>query len=183
MRPWMISVLLGMTFLPSHAQDMRQTAAAKAACGPQETTFDVDALPAPVLPPTDPTKAVVYIIEQESSTPGLCFGRCGGLTLKLGLDGRWIGAVNGSSFTVMALEPGEHHVCATWQSHVKKLSEKVVLHGFTAEAGKTYYFVTHDLVTSPEAGSMANITLEPANPDEAKMLIQGYPQVKATPKK
>ncbi len=184
MRPWIIPVLLGATtLLPSLAQDLRKTAAAKAACGSEETTFDVDALPAPVLPPTDPRKALIYIIEQESSTPGFCIGRCGGLTLKLGLDGHWIGAVNGSSFIVIAADPGEHHVCATWQSHVKKLSEKVVLHGFTADAGKTYYFVTHDLATSPEAGSMASITLEPANPDEAKMLIEGYPQVKATSKR
>lgn len=183
MRPWMISVFLGMTVLRSHGQDLRQTAAAKAACGPQETTFNVDALPVPVLPQTGSSKALIYIIEQESSTSGFCIGRCGGLTLKLGLDGRWIGAVNGSSYTVMAVEPGEHHVCAAWRSHVKKLSEKVVLHGFIAEAGKTYYFVTYDLMTSPEAGSMANITLEPANPDQAKMLIESYPQVKATTKK
>lgn len=179
-----MSVLLGaLTLLPGQAQDLRKTAAARAACGPEETTFDVDVLPAPVLTAAAPGKALVYFIEQESSTPGVCFGRCGGLTLKLGVDGHWIGAVNGSSFAVFAVEPGEHHVCATWQSHVKKLSEKVALHGFTAEAGQTYYFVTHDLVTSPEAGSMANITLGVANPDEARMLIEGYPQVKATAKK
>ena len=53
----------------------------------------------------------------------------------------------------------------------------------TPKRGKTYYFITHDVATSPEAGSMANFTLEPADPDEAKMLIEGYPQVKATAKK
>ncbi len=153
------------------------------ACGPQETTFDVDAVHTPGAAPADPTKALIYVIEQESSTPAFCIGRCGGLTLKLGLDGRWSGALNGSSYTVLSVEPGEHHLCVNWQSHIKKLSEKVVLQSFTAEAGKTYYFTTHDLATSPEAGSMASITLEAANADEAKMLIEAYPQVKATPKK
>lgn len=184
MRPWIISVLLGSTvIMGGHAQDLRKTAAAKKACGPQEISFDVDALRAPASALTDPGKALIYIIEQESSTPAFCIGRCGGLTMKLGLDGYWIGAVSGSSYTVLSIAPGEHHMCANWQSHIKKLSEKVVLQDFTAEAGKTYYFITHDLVTSPEAGSMANITLESANPGEAKMLIEAYPQVKGTPKK
>ncbi len=183
MRFWVIPVLVGTVVIASQAQDLRKTAAATAACGPQETTFDVDALHTPATAPTDPGKALLYIIEQESSTPGICFGRCGGLTLKLGLDGRWIGALNGSSYTVLAVEPGEHHLCVNWQSRSKKASEKVALQGFTAEAGKTYYFITHDVVTSPEAGSMANFTVESTNPDEANMLIEAYPQVKATPKK
>ena len=184
MRSWIISVLLGSTVVvASQGQDLRKTAAAKEACGAQEASFDVDALRAPASVPIDPGKALVYVIEQESSTPAFCIGRCGGITLKLGLDGRWIGAVNGSSYTMFSVAPGEHHMCANWQSHAKKLSEKVVLQDFTAEAGKTYYFITHDLATSPEAGSMANITFESANPAEAKMLIEAYPQVKATPKK
>ena len=184
MRIRVIAVLLVSTIaMASQAQDLRKTAAAKEACGPQETSFDVEALRVPASTPIDPGKALIYIIEQESSTPAFCIGRCGGLTLKLGLDGRWVGAVNGSSYTMFSVEPGEHHICANWQSHVKKLSEKVVLQDLTAEAGKTYYFITHDLATSPESGSMANITLESVNLAEAKMLIEAYPQVKATPKK
>lgn len=184
MQIWMVPVLLGITAgVTVQAQDLRDTAAAKMACGPKETNFDVDAVHRPGAVPTDPAKALVYVIEQESSTPAFCIGRCGGLTLKLGLDGRWRGALNGSSYTVLLVEPGEHHMCVNWQSHTKKLSEKVVLQSFTAEEGKTYYFITHDLASSPEAGSMASITLEATNPDEAKMLIEAYPQVRATPKK
>ena len=184
MRRWILPVLLAISVVVTgQAQDLRNTAAAKMACGPQETNFDVDAVRTPGAAPTDTTKALIYVIEQESSTPAFCIGRCGGLTLKLGLDGRWSGALNGSSYMLLFVEPGEHHMCVNWQSHIKKLSEKVALQSFVAEAGKTYYFVTHDLATSPEAGSMASITLEAANPDEAKMLIEAYPLVKATPKK
>ena len=184
MRFGILPVLFGLTAVATtQAQDLRNTAAAKMACGPQETNFDVDAVHTPATAPMGPAKAFTYVIEQDSSTPAFCIGRCGGLTLKVGLDGRWSGALNGSSYTVLSVEPGEHHMCANWQSHTKKLSEKVVLQSFTAEAGKTYYFTTHDMATSPEAGSMAAITLEAANPDEAKMLIEAYPQVKATPKK
>lgn len=185
MRSLVVALVLSACLVPLQAQDLRKTAAAKAACGPENETFNVDAMPktAPAVPASDGQKALVYVIEQESTTPAFCIGRCGGLTLKVGLDGRWAGAVNGSSYTVVAVEPGEHHVCAAWQSHIKKLSEKIALRSFTAEPGKVYYLMTHDLLTGADSTSQANITLEVADADEARMLIESYPLVKATPRK
>jgi hypothetical protein len=162
------AALLASQPLASHAQGLRKTAAAQAACGPQDTTFHVDPLHTPDPPPSDPRKAVLYIIQS------------GGFTSKLGLDGQWIGAVTGNSYTATTVTAGEHHLCVAWQSHEKWLSEKVALHGLNAVAGQTYYFTTQDV---SQGGNAYEISFRPADLDEAKMLLEGYRQVKATTNK
>ena len=56
--------------------------------------------------------AVVYFIENDAeftSTPKP--------TTRMGIDGRWVGATHGNSYLFMTVDPGEHHLCASWQKN------------------------------------------------------------------
>jgi len=58
----------------------------------------------------------------------------------VGLNGDWIGAVNGNSSLSGSVAPGEYHLCAQWQSRFSTRSKRLALASFNAEAGKIYYF-------------------------------------------
>jgi hypothetical protein len=69
------------------------------------------------------------------------------------------------------VDPGEHHLCARWQSDFARLRE-VSLKNLTAESGKTYYF----LVRITEDGrAVYSFDLVKLNSDEAQLLIARSP--------
>jgi len=118
------------------AQDHAAIAAAEAACGPKDVKFDAkqDATQHPA-PQPDPDKAVVYVVQEIGEV------QCKGCALtKVGLDGTWVGANQGSSYLFFSTDPGEHHLCLNWQSRFETRSRAFALANFTAVAGKVYYF-------------------------------------------
>lgn len=153
-------------------QDTNAVTAAKAACGQPEDTFSAKEIQpqpdAPSLNTSSPTagKAQVYIIEAQDKI-GFCIG-CD-VTAKVGLDGSWIGATRGNSFLSVVVDPGEHHLCTTWQSLRSDLSRKTALNGFAAEAGKTYFFRIR--VTLETEHTPASFLLDPVNSDEGRLLL------------
>lgn len=82
----------------------------------------------------DPGKALIYLIEEQK----LRVFR--DVTVRVGLDGKWVGAIRGTSYLSFAVEPGEHHLCVDFPSEFLEPGRLVSLYGFTAQAGKTYYF-------------------------------------------
>ena len=85
----------------------------------------------PLLGQPEQGKALVYFFVDFVTAP----------TMRVGVDGNWVGANNGKSYFFFQVDPGEHNVCAEWQSGTfKKSSERVgeAIH-LPAEAGKTYY--------------------------------------------
>ena len=129
--------LLAFLLLASPVFPQNQTPTVpQSACGRGELQYEVKKDQGQHLPDADPTKALVYIIQDEQSV-GLCI-KCT-TTTRIGLDGSWIGANNGRSYFFFAVDPGEHHLCANWQSRYGEVSRLIGLIGFTAEAGKTYY--------------------------------------------
>jgi hypothetical protein len=92
---------------------------------------------------------------------------------RIGLDGAWVGAVQHNSYFSVSVEPGEHPVCASPQSHfVPATSEKyasvlLVLAHFTTEAGQVYYFRTRSFQT----GNQEFFDMEQIDGDQAKYLI------------
>jgi len=84
-----------------------------------------------VLAQPEAGKAIVYIFEDDFSGP----------TMRIGVDGSWVGATTGKSFIYFTLAPGDHNVCTEWQSTVfKKTSERIgAARTLTVEAGKVYY--------------------------------------------
>jgi hypothetical protein len=160
---------------PTVAQDQSAIASAQSACGPKETSFDAkeDTTQHPT-PQPDHDKALVYVIQD--------FGvvQCEGCALtRVGMDGAWIGANQGSSYFFFTANPGEHHLCANWQSRLEWRNKAFAMANFTAEAGQAYYFRIRILATR----SIYYFDLEPINSDQGKFLVASLPFSVSHPKK
>jgi hypothetical protein len=156
----------------SSSQEQGTAGRAPAACGPASVSFDVknDGASHPTAPP-DPDKAVVYVVENLRAGCFMC-----DTTVKLGLDGSWVAATKANSYAFFSVEPGDRHVCAALQAGNPR-AETVSLAGFTAEAGKTYYFRARltDRNNSGKGGVQWALDLDPINSDEGQFLITQYP--------
>jgi len=153
-----------------YAQDLRDTAAAKAACGPSDIQYKTELVPpTPVAPQSG--KALLYIV-QVSDFDGSCLGRCGPLS-RVGLNASWLSAF---------VDPGIHHLCANWDSHSKKLSHLVALHSFIAESNKIYFFEIHTISSTGLGGGSVDFSLTAIDEDEGRMLISAFPESKASVK-
>jgi hypothetical protein len=145
--------------------------AVDAACGPADIHFDMDSAKDQPLPQLEDGKSLVYVIEvfdravNQISRP----------TLRVGLDSKWVGAGKGDSYVAFNVEPGEHHLCVNWQSRWKHFSREAAFFGFTADAGKTYYFRAR--ISQMGAGGEGNfpLDLEPVNEDEGRFLVSVSP--------
>lgn len=127
-----LSLILLLVTLPALAQDDSAKARAAAGCGPSNEMFDVQTTDAkhPTAQPEN-GKALVYFIVDFVTAP----------TMRVGVDGNWVGANQGKSYFFFPVDPGDHNICAEWQSGTfKKSSERVgeAIH-LPTEAGKTYY--------------------------------------------
>lgn len=145
------------------SQDQAAITAAEAACGPKNIRFDAaeDATKHPT-PQPDSGKALVYLIQDLGEM------QCSECALtKVGLDGTWIGANQGSSYIFFPADPGERHLCVNWQSRLGFRSRAFAMANFTAEAGHVYYFHTRISFSR----SIYVFDLEPVNSDEGKYLV------------
>lgn len=178
-------VLLLATFAlpqnPASAQNKVPPANPGDSCGPANLKFEVEHDNSQT-PPTDPEpgKALVYVIEVFDETPG----QLGIPTVRVGMDGSWVGANSGSSYFFFSVDPGEHHVCTSPQSNLKRLSAQRFATDFTAEAGKTYFFQAQIHVqTVGGAGETWSIDFQRVTADDAKYLIANSPLSVSHPKK
>jgi hypothetical protein len=106
------------------------------ACGNETIHFIVTTSgnqPLPESPP--PGKAQVIFI--ETIDRDFCLG-CSDITTRVGIDGAWVGANKGKSHFSYNVEPGKHRICADWQ---RILFGQVSVDSFTAQPGKSYYFM------------------------------------------
>jgi hypothetical protein len=149
------------------------TTAAPTACGPVDVKFDVKLDPAPPRSELPADKAIIYVIEDVGES------LYGWITIRVGLDGSWVGANRGNSYFSFAVSPGVQHLCANWQSRVRSQSSLYSLTNFTAEAGKIYYFRTQIWFSD----TMSRIELNPVNSDEGQYQIAAFPLVASHPKK
>jgi hypothetical protein len=147
-------------------------------CGPADVQFDVKtdngkhATPAP-----DRGKVLIIFMQDDAefdSTPRP--------TTRFGMDGAWVGATHANSYFYVSVAPGEHHLCASWQSGISLNTSALptAASHFTAEAGKTYYFLARDYARSDHSvfldsgGFFAEVTLEPVDTDEAQVLMNSF---------
>jgi hypothetical protein len=161
-----MKILLTIVFLASSftfAQDTAAVAAAEAACGPKDVSFDAKPdLSQHPAPQPDADKALVYVIQEFGEV------QCENCALtRVGLDGTWVGANQGNSYFFFSTGPGEHHLCLNWQSRLRGRSRVVALANFTAETGKVYYFRGRIFY-----GHYSTIfDLDPINSDQGKLLV------------
>ena len=158
--------ILAAILLAASVFSQDKPAVAPPACGPKDISFDVKRDNSQhTLAQPEPRKALVYFVQDIGEVS--CIGGC--VTMKMGLDGAWVGANQHNSYFSVSVEPGEHHVCAKPQSGSKP--QRVKLAHFTAEAGKTYYFRTR--VISGE--NQLLLDLDPIDSDQGKYLVDLYP--------
>jgi hypothetical protein len=139
-------------------------------CGPDEIKFEVTTAknPNPAGQP-EAGKALVYFFDDSPSTGWFPNPK---LTTRTGIDGVWVGATQRNSYFYVAVDPGEHHLCASWQTWLPGVNatHKTVAARFTAEAGRTYYFKVGGQLTQ----SAVDINLDPMDSDEAQLLARKY---------
>jgi hypothetical protein len=137
---------------------------ATAACGSEYVSFKLRLDKSPhTLTQPEARKARVYFFHDAGTGYTLGYP-----TVKVAVDGAWLGANHGNTYFSATVDPGEHHVCVTLQSSL--VAQRVELAHFTAEADKVYCFRTQ-LVMSR---SVELLELEPLDSDQGKYLIGSF---------
>jgi hypothetical protein len=140
-------------------------------CGPDKVKFNVMTLKNPhQVKQPDAGKALVYFIEDNSA-----FGSVPRPTTRAGVDGEWVGAAQGNSYFYFSVDPGEHHLCACWQTWVGPgvdAAHKTAAAHFTAEPGGVYYFRVKNIFVR-EVGRPF-MKLELLDSDEGQLLANTY---------
>ena len=160
--------------LPVFGQDQAAEARAAAGCGPDPVQFDVkkDKNQHPMVKP-ESDKAVIYVIHERE--PLTCIGPCP--TYRIGLDGAWLGANRGDSFSFFSIAPGDHNLCIN--THPRSVFAAAL--SFTAEAGKVYYFFVR--FHYREDYSNRRINLEQVDNAKGSLLVSSTPFSRSQQKK
>jgi hypothetical protein len=127
----------------------------------------------------DTAKALIVFLQDD----GQFFSRPRPTT-RFGIDGTWIGATSADSYFSVAVEPGEHHLCAKWQNFIGftfgEGMNTAAAH-FTAEAGGVYFFVARDRCNKHD--TPPEVKLLPLDSDEGQLLTGKFSLVTSRPKK
>jgi hypothetical protein len=168
-------VLLFGTFV--FAQDSSSSINSAPGCGAASVKFDVKmdkSQHALQSPPSG--QAMMYFVEDDTefeSTPKP--------TTRIGVDGTWVGANHGNSYFSLAVAPGTHHLCASWQSlAVIGAHDTSAAAHFTAEAGQVYYFRVKNKWLREH--SATHVDLSPVDSDEGQLLASRRPLSVSHPK-
>lgn len=177
MRKTFLTVLLFAS--PVFAQDDSATARAAAGCGTDQVKFDVktDKNQHPA-PQPESGKALVYVFEHQKRDPDVIYLKSE--TIKIGLDGSWVGANHGQSYFFFPADPGDHRLCAHWQFAPMKYFKVGSAVSFTAEAAHVYHFRT---VVDVRSKYEASVKLESLDPAEAQLLVSSSALSTSHPKK
>jgi len=149
------------------------------ACGDDRVMFDVktEKNQPPPAPPADGRAQIVFFEIQNGSVAK-------GITVRFGMDGAWVGANHGNSYFALDLAPGEHHLCADWQSRFAGVRATADVTSFTAEPGKVYYFAAQ--ATFGQSGlvtTLSSFSLSPLNEDAGKYRLRTWQLATSKPKK
>lgn len=152
---------------------------AEAACGDPSAKFTVQ--PGALIQPTVPIgkdEARVYILDDTviPFKPGQHVSWAA--TVRVGLNGQWIGATKGRSYIALPVQAGENHVCGRVQRTRYWWPAGCFLVGNTAllrlhvVAGQTYYVRARAYhIDAGDSGFFCAVNLDTVNPDEGKLLL------------
>jgi hypothetical protein len=162
MRAVLLSILLSIS---SSALAQNKGPDLPAACGPDKVTFSAQESASVVSAPAPAQgRAVVYFIQDRGEA-----AENQHFTVKIGVDGAWVGAYKNNSVFAISVDPGEHHLCANVQSKFAA-GLNIALAHFTAQPGQVYYFRTRFLGQFP-----GRLDLDQPDSDQAQYLIATYP--------
>jgi hypothetical protein len=109
----------------------------------------------------EPGVAHIYFIEDGGGVRWIGYP-----LVRVGIGGRWVGALKRDSYLSVSVDPGEQHLCAaTGDGHIA-LAHVVV------EAGKTYYY---RIRISSDSAVVEYLSLNPVDSDEAAFQIGMFP--------
>ena len=168
----LIPTLLLFAFAtPLYAQSAPPATASAAApgCGDVGIKFDVksDKSQHPFAKP-DAGKALLYFLQDDSY-----FVSHPRPTTRFGIDGNWVGATQSDAYFYVSVDPGEHHLCAGWQSFVSvNTAHRSAAAHFTAEPGGVYFFIVRD--QSQHETRPAGMKFETLDSDEAQLLMSKF---------
>ncbi|MGA9352599.1 MAG: DUF2846 domain-containing protein [Terriglobales bacterium] len=115
----------------------------------------------------DSGKALVYFVEDDTG-----FESRPKPTTRIGVDGQRVGATHGNSYLFFSVDPGVHHLCASWQTAIALfLGRQTAAAHFTAEAGRTYFFSAKNIwiLNGP-----TDMSLNPMDSDEGELLANKF---------
>jgi hypothetical protein len=179
MRGALFVLMLGLAVLCPQEQKKANSEPGAPACGPANEKFQVSknkeehhaAQP-------EPGKALMYVIENDADVENPWWRP----TTRVGVDGKWIGATHGASYLYWPVEPGEHHLCVSWEGR-GMLRKMAALH-LTAEQGQVYYLQIINVYV-PHFGTAASYDLrfEPLDSDKGQSQVASLPLSVSQPKK
>jgi hypothetical protein len=105
-------------------------------------------------------------------------------TVRFGLDGIWAGANNNNSYFTVTVDPGVHHLCASWQSTLRMLKKSIDVASFTAEPGKVYYFAANvKVIPTGDNSATYDFGLSQLDDDEGQYRVKAWKLATSTPGK
>lgn len=164
--------------LPAFAQQTDAGVIGAPGCGAPTAKFAVKTAKGRHPAQPEAGTALVYLIEDDSN-----FASFPKPTTRAGLDGKWVGATHGNSYLYFSVDPGVHHLCASWQTAVilGKGHMTAAAH-FTADAGGVYYFEVKNTFFGGDNQSMTDLTLTPLDSDEGEILANQFALSTSHPK-
>ncbi|MGA3213162.1 MAG: hypothetical protein ABSD20_17810 [Terriglobales bacterium] len=154
---------------------LAQDSAGAPGCGDPKVKFEVKTAKVRQSAQPEEGKALLYFIEDDSN-----FGSSPKPTARMGVDGDWVGATHGSSYLSVSVDPGVHHLCASWQTTVVVgMGHMTSAAHFTAEAGNVYYFVVRDIWVRD---GLRDMSLGPLDSDEGQLLVNRFSLSTSHPK-
>jgi len=169
-------LLMGSAFQPQLcAQQIGQPG-----CGVDELKFDVSK--SPLQPLTKPADGMALVVVLDRNDAGAAV--IGGAS-RIGLDGKWLSATKGNTYTTLQVDPGVHHLCTKPQSILsgKKFLAVKLLAAATSidtKAGGVYYYQLVSVQLAHE--DMPHSELRLMEPDAGELLRSGYELSVAKPK-
>ncbi|HVX57112.1 MAG TPA: hypothetical protein VHA37_05245 [Candidatus Saccharimonadales bacterium] len=155
----------------ARAQSRRAVEAAEAAaCGPYASRPHAKFVPGNgEVEPPPAGKARVYVIDVQ---PGPASFMEDGLSV--GMDGQWLGALNGRSQLSVNAEPGEHHFCirvehsngGNWRHEAQRVALLLV----RVNAGETAFLAVKAQFPDSETGLWHGL-IRRINHDEGRLLL------------
>jgi hypothetical protein len=155
MKAFVVTSILSLMLIATGAEAQRS------ACGELTAKFEVKTSPY-VSPGAETEKAVVFIIERDLTTRTFATP-----STRLGMDGEWLGATSGNSYSFFVVTPGIHHLCADTKFGGLGGAGQAFLH-FKANAGATYFFEIRNTRVGDE---LRDVALEQLDEDEGEYLV------------
>jgi hypothetical protein len=83
----------------------------------------------------------------------------------------------------VTVNPGVHHLCASWQSALGGIEKNVDVASFTAEPGKVYYFAANvKVIPIGDNNATYDFSLTQLNDDEGKYRVKAWKLASSKPK-